>query len=217
MRFYFVRHGESQANVTQEFSNDNHEKHPLTEKGRAQVRALAEQLRGETFTAIYSSPLLRARQTAEILCSAVAPQGLEIQITPALSEHHAGSLEGRADQAAWDEYSALFETWLIQRDLDARIAGGESFNEMRARFIPFIGHLVQHYQDTDANLLLVAHAGIYHSMLPLILTNVGYAFGRAHILSNAALVLAEQRAEGLVCVSWDGVRLTPMGSIIHET
>lgn len=214
MRFYFVRHGESQANVTQEFSNDNHDKHPLTEKGRAQALALAEQLRGETFAAIYSSPLLRARQTAEILNE---PHGLEIQITPALSEHHAGNLEGRADQSAWDEYSALFETWLIQRDLDARIAGGESFNEMRARFIPFIGNLVQQYQDTDANLLLVAHAGIYHSMLPLLLTNVGYAFGRAHILSNAALVLAEQREEGLVCVSWDGVRLTPMGSIIRES
>lgn len=213
MRFYFVRHGESQANVTQEFSNDNHEKHPLTEKGRAQAQALAEKLRGETLTAIYSSPLLRARQTAEILN---APHKLDIQITRALSEHHAGEFEGRADPAAWDEYTALFETWLVKRDLDARIPGGESFNEMRARFIPFIGDLTQEFRDTDANLLLVAHAGIYHSMLPLLLANVGYAFGYKHILSNAALVLAEQRDEGLVCISWDGVQLTPAGSIVNE-
>jgi|SRR5581483_3163673 broad specificity phosphatase PhoE len=213
MRFYFVRHGESEANLRNEFSNENHAKHPLTAKGRAQVEALAEKLRGEKFTAIYSSPLLRARQTAEILN---VPHGLEIQITPALSEHHAGNLEGRSDPTAWDAYAALFETWIMKRDLDARMPGGESFNDLRARFIPLVGGLVQQYQDTDANLLLVAHAGIYHAMLPLLLTNVGYAFGYKHILGNAALVLAEQREEGLVCLSWDGLELTPTGSIVHE-
>lgn len=213
MRFYFVRHGESQANLTREFSSDGHAKHPLTATGRAQAQTLAEKLRDETFAEIYASPLLRARQTAEILN---APHGLEIQITPALSEHHAGILEGRADQAAWDEYRALFETWLIQRDLDARIKGGESFNELRARFIPFINALARRHQDTAANILLVAHGGIYLMMLPLILTNIGFAFARAHILSNTALVLTEQRAEGLVCLSWDGVKLTPSGSIVDE-
>ncbi len=214
MRFYFVRHGESEANVTREFSNDNRVKHPLTANGRAQAQALAEQLRATEFTALYASPLLRARQTAEILN---APHGLEIQIAPALSEHHAGNLEGRADPAAWDEYRALFEMWLWQGNLDARIDGGESFNELRARFMPFMQRLTAQYQDTDAQVLLVAHGGVFLLMLPLLLTNVGYAFARTHILRNAALVVAEQRAEGLVCVSWDGVQLTPMGSIVHET
>ncbi len=214
MRFYFVRHGESEANVAREFSNDVLPKHPLTANGRAQAQALAEKLRGEKFAAIYASPLLRARQTAEILN---APHGLEIQIAPALREHHAGNLEGRADQAAWDEYRALFEAWLLQGALDARIDGGESFSELRARFIPFMQRLTEQYQDTDANVLLVAHGGVFLLMLPLILTNVGFTFGRTHILPNAALVLAEQREEGLVCVSWDGVELTPLGSIVNET
>ncbi|RIK26407.1 MAG: hypothetical protein DCC52_10270 [Chloroflexi bacterium] len=180
MRFYFVRHGESEANVTREFSNDNRVKHPLTANGRAQAQALAEQLRATEFAALYASPLLRARQTAEILN---APHGLEIQIA----------------------------------NLDARIDGGESFNELRARFMPFMQRLTEQYQDTDAQVLLVAHGGVFLLMLPLLLTNVGYAFARTHILRNAALVAAEQRAEGLVCVSWDGVQLTPMGSIVHET
>jgi len=213
MRLYFVRHGESQANVIKQFSNHDQTKHPLTAAGRAQARALAEKLRDVKFTAIYSSPLLRAQQTAQILNAA---RGLEIQTTPALVEHNAGELEGRADQEAWQAYSSLFETWLIQRDLDARIPGGESFNEMRARFMPFFTAVVNRFADTEAHILFVAHAGIFHSMLPLLLTNVGYTFGYKHILSNAALVLAEQRAEGLVCLSWDGVDLTPTGSIAHE-
>ncbi|MBI4674004.1 MAG: histidine phosphatase family protein [Chloroflexi bacterium] len=213
MKLYFVRHGESEANVTNEFSNQDHTKHPLTATGRAQVQALAEKLRAVNFTAIYASPLLRAQQTAQILNAA---HGLEIQTTTALSEHNAGNLEGRADPAAWQAYSTLFETWLLKRDLDARMPGGESFNEMRTRFMPFITDVINRYADSDANILLVAHGGIYHSMLPLLLTNVGYTFGYKHILGNAALIVTEQRAEGLVCLVWDGVALTPTGSIVHE-
>ncbi len=217
MHLYFVRHGESEANVANEFSNQNHEKHPLTEKGKQQAQTLAETLCDVKFSAIYSSPMLRARQTAEILN---APHGLEIQFTRALTEHDAGDMEGRADQAAWDEYTKLFERWILGRELDARIPNGESFNDMRARFIPFLSDLTQKYaamytSPRTANLLLVGHAGIFHSMLPFVLANVGYAFAHKHILNNAALVRVEQREGALVCVTWDGVGLTPQGSIVE--
>lgn len=213
MRLYFVRHGESQANLTKTFSNQNHELHPLTEQGRQQARTLAEKLRDVPFAEIHSSPMLRARQTAEILN---APHQCEIQFTRALLEHDAGDLEGRADQAAWDEYSKLFERWILERDLDARMANGESFNDLRARFVPFLSNLAQKFENTDTNLLLVGHAGIFHAMLPLLLANVGYAFGYHHILKNAALVIAEQQEGALVCLEWDGVKLSPTGTILDE-
>ena len=66
MRLYFIRHGESEANVLHEISNRG-AKHGLTEKGRAQVAALAQKLGAIPFVKLYSSPLLRAIQTAEIL------------------------------------------------------------------------------------------------------------------------------------------------------
>ncbi len=213
MRFYFVRHGESQANITQTFSNQFHEKHPLTDKGRAQAQELAEKLRDISFAEIFVSPMLRARQTAEILN---ASRGMTLTITPAIIEHNAGDLEGRADKAAWDEYSKLFETWIVARDLDAKMPNGESFNDMRARFIPFLADLAQKYADTDVNILFVGHAGIFHSMLPLVLANVGYAFGHNHILSNTAVVIAEQQDGALVCLEWDGVKLSPTGTILDE-
>ncbi len=212
MQLYFVRHGESQANVANQFSNQNHEQHPLTDKGRAQVQVRAESLRAVKYSEIYSSPMLRARQTAEILNAA---HGLEIQFTPALLEHDAGDFEGRADQEAWDEYSKLFETWILKRDLDARTPNGESFNDMRARFIPFFSDLAQKYADTNANLLLVGHAGIFHTMLPLVLANVGYAFGAQHLLRNAGLVVAAQDNGALICVEWDGIKLSPTGTILE--
>jgi probable phosphoglycerate mutase len=212
MLLYFVRHGESLANVARQFSNQDHEKHPLTDKGRDQARLLAERLCDVKFDAIYSSPLLRARQTAEILNAA---RGLEIRITPALAEHDAGNLEGRADEAAWQEYRELYDRWILKHEWDARMPNGESFAEMRARFVPFLGDLTQKYAETGANILLVGHAGLFHMMLPMLLTNVGYAFGYNHILGNTAVVVAEPKEGGLECLEWDGVKLSPTGSILE--
>ncbi len=202
MRILFIRHGESQANITREFSNHDNTKHPLTEKGVEQARALAEKLRDVNLTAIYSSPLLRARQTADILN---AGRGLEIQITPALREHDAGALEGRADPDAWREYQTMFEAWVLKREFDARVPNGENFNELYARFAPFLQTLTQTYGATDANIALVGHGGIFHALLPAFLSNLAYEFCYQHLLGNAALVIAGQRDGALYCLEWDGV------------
>ena len=71
MKLYFVRHGESEANVLQVISNRGW-MHPLTEKGRQQANTLAEKLRGAGITKIYTSPLRRAVETAEILSRSLA-------------------------------------------------------------------------------------------------------------------------------------------------
>lgn len=213
MKLYFVRHGESEANVVRVFSNQNHEQHPLTEKGKQQAHALAEQLRNVNFSAIYSSPMRRARQTAEILG---APHGLTVQFTPALLEHDAGDFEGRGDDTAWNEYGKLFESWIVERDLDARIPNGESFNDMHARFAPFLESLIARYGATDANLLLVAHGGIFHALLPFVLANVGYEFGYNHMLGNTAVVIAEVKDRTLMCLSWGGIEMMPKEQCAHE-
>lgn len=212
MLLYFVRHGESLANVANQFSNQNHEIHPLTAKGREQAQALAEKLRDVKFDAIYASPLLRARETAEILN---APHGLEIQIAPALREHDAGDLEGRSDPSAWQEYQGLFEKWIVKQEWEARTSNGESFAELRARFVPFLADLTEKQSGSDANILLVGHAGLYHMMLPMLLSNVGYAFAYKHILGNTAVVRAEQRDGALVCLEWGAVKLSPEGNVIE--
>lgn len=205
MRLYFVRHGESEANILQEFSNRDFDKHPLTLKGREQAQALAEKLRGTDFAEIYASPLRRARETADILKS---EKDTVVQITPALCEHDAGELEGRHDQESWRAFQDLFETWILKRDFDARIPPGESFNDLRARFVPFLEGVVQKHTGSDANILLVGHGGLFHAILPVVLTNVGHAFAYQHILGNTGLVVAEPRDRILYCLEWAGIVLT---------
>lgn len=76
-RLYFVRHGESEANVLKVISNRG-SRHGLTEKGRRQSAELASNLEGSRATRIYSSPLLRALQTAETVSSAL---GVDYDVT----------------------------------------------------------------------------------------------------------------------------------------
>lgn len=202
MNFYFVRHGESEANVQRIISN-RRLPHGLTARGRAQAEQLAAELSDARPTQIFSSPILRARQTAEILAAHFA---LPVSVTDALREYDCGILEGRGDETSWAHHRQQFENWVAHERWDSCTAGGESFNAIRARFAPFIENLVRREPRT-ANLVLVGHGGIFILMLPLILANVSHALALAQPFRNTAYVRAETRADHLVCIEWCGLPL----------
>lgn len=205
MKLYFVRHGESTANLAGEFSNTGW-KHPLTAKGVEQARAAARGLAGLKLERIYSSPVMRAVQTAQILSGALqAP----LEIAEALREWDVGIYEGRTEQAGWELHRQVQDDWFIAQRLDSRMPGGESFLDIRERFVPFVERLVRDGRDAGLNTVLVGHGGLYIAMLPAIFRNVDWAFARQHGFSYTANVLAEPRRDGLYCVSWCGIPLEP--------
>ena len=89
--FVFLRHGESLGNAQSRWQGQSD--YPLTEKGRAQARALAERwkVEGEKFHLIIASPLVRAKETAEIIASAV---GATVELDSILMERHIGEMAG---------------------------------------------------------------------------------------------------------------------------
>jgi len=87
-----VRHGETDWNLERRVQG--HSDRPLNETGRAQARALAQQLAGEPVDAVYASDLLRALDTARPLAEAL---GLPVQTLPGLREKHFGTWEGLTD------------------------------------------------------------------------------------------------------------------------
>jgi 2,3-bisphosphoglycerate-dependent phosphoglycerate mutase len=93
----FLRHGESVGNLENRFQGQAD--YPLTEKGRAQAQALAErwQAEGVTFDLCLVSPLLRARQTAEIICAAL---NVPCEIDPDWMEINNGLLAGLNSEEA---------------------------------------------------------------------------------------------------------------------
>jgi probable phosphoglycerate mutase len=203
MRLYFVRHGESTANRLREFSNTGF-KHPLTEKGVEQARAMARGLAGVPVEQIYSSPVRRAVQTAQILAESLhAP----LETAEALREWNVGIYEGTTDPVGWELHGQVQDDWFIHKKFDSKMPGGESFHDIQERFIPFIDGLVQDGRYSHRNILLVAHAGLYLAMLPVIFKNVTRAFARQHDFPQAAYAVAETRLDGLYCRAWCGVSL----------
>src|SRR5262252_2076150 len=84
-----VRHGETDWNA--EGRLQGHTDRPLSDFGRRQARALADELAGDSIVAVYASDLSRARETAEIVA---AQLGLEVALDPRLREKDWGTWEG---------------------------------------------------------------------------------------------------------------------------
>lgn len=203
MRLYFVRHGQSEANVQMVISNRDLP-HPLTELGRRQAEALAQLLAEVPLAAIYSSPIMRAEQTAQIVA---ASKALPVELASALREPDCGIMEGHGDEEAWAEHDRVIYEWVMQRKFDSRIEGGESFHDLRARFVPFVDRLIAEHGSTDHNILLITHGSLLYLMLPLVLTNVDLDSVREYPMPNTGVIIAEKQANGLVCLEWCGVKL----------
>jgi 2,3-bisphosphoglycerate-dependent phosphoglycerate mutase len=126
-RVLLVRHGQSQGNAEGRFGG--HSATPLSELGVRQAEATARALAAEDVTAIYSSDLLRAVQTAEPLAHAT---GLDVRGTSAFRERSVGRMEGltfeEAAEAFPEEYAAL-----LRRDFEHVLTGGESYRQLLDR------------------------------------------------------------------------------------
>lgn len=200
MFLYFVRHGESEANLIHEFSNRGW-KHGLTQLGISQVQSLADNLGDIRVRRIYSSTLMRGVQTAEILALKFH---VEVEVTDALREFDTGVNEGRTDAQSWELWRTVMDEWMRLKRYDSRIPGGESFNDMRQRFFPFIERIRSEYTDPSDCLLLIGHGGLFYCMLPLLLNLVDFAEVESLEFPNTAYVLAESTSAGLVCREWCG-------------
>lgn len=198
MRLYFARHGQSEANTRHIISN---RERPLglTQLGKEQAKALAENLRGVPINVIFSSPVFRARETADILSAAF---GKFYQVTEALREYDCGILEDQSDEESWKLHRQYFEDWTVRQNYRSKPEGGECFEDIQNRFIPFIEDLMHNDLYKDAHILLLGHGGLFLLMLPLILINIDHSFAVAQGLHHAEYVLAEQKGNELVCLQW---------------
>ena len=199
VRLYFARHGESEANVQEVFSI-HPEMYGLTDRGKGQAETLADNLSGVDFTVLYCSPVLRAVQTAGIVAARLC---LAYEIEDGLREYDVGILEGRRYSKATEEiYWQVTAQWMEAMNWDARIEGGESYNDIAARFMPFIRRLESDHRGTEANILSISHGGILRCMLPLLLSNVDNAFSMAHPVGYTTCVVAELRGGKWACLRW---------------
>lgn len=198
MKFYFIRHGESEANVNKVFSNRGL-KHGLTSKGIQQARETSKIIANYKIDLIYSSPLLRAQQTTEILLNFIKCSAF---IADELREADAG-LEDKTDNHSWYLHFEIMQQWLSNSNLERKINDGESFIDIKNRFVPFIENLFKN----DKNILFVSHGGLLSLMFPIIFENIDNSFIMNNHLPNCAVIISKKINYKLYCTEWCGKKL----------
>ncbi len=168
MKLYIVRHGETDWNKQRLIQGKTDI--PLNENGIYVAALTAEgyEKEGLFFSKVYSSPLLRAAKTAEILCEKTTLPGTEIQYDDRLKEFDFGGLEGHSLTEVDPEKpdgSVLYQCFYDPENYKP-VLGGESYYDMVARAEDFIKNeiLTKDWQEED-KVLLVCHGGVIRGFL----------------------------------------------------
>lgn len=160
--FYIIRHGETVWNT--QGLMQGHQDSPLTPQGEEQVHELAQRLTHVHFDHVFSSDLLRAKRTAELL---MIEKKLAVTTTHLLRERSFGKYEGTSrdifraeNKELIKQYEALSkaEQWKFKYADDM-----ESNEEVEKRLLPFLREVAVTY--AGATILVVTHGGVVRTLL----------------------------------------------------
>lgn len=147
-----IRHGETDFNRQLRFQG--HLDSPLNTLGHAQAARLAARLRDETFDAVFSSDLARARQTAAPL---IALNGQPLHTDAAWREQSFGVMEGLDAASIRSQHPAHWAAW-ARHDADTAPEGGESYRAFHQRVMQALQQLVQ--ARAGQRLAVFTHGGV---------------------------------------------------------
>ena len=173
-----ARHGETDWNRDGRFQGQADP--PLNEHGREQARQLAERLSVQRFAALYSSPLRRARETADIVAGRL---GLAVVPVDDLQEIDVGSWSGFTRHEVQSRFPAAYARWLA---FTAGWDGGETYDELKRRVVAAVLGVARRHP--DERILIVTHGGPIRALLAAA-EGVTYAEARraSSVLDNCAV------------------------------
>ncbi|MBV8083436.1 MAG: histidine phosphatase family protein [Chloroflexi bacterium] len=163
------RHGQSDWNAAGRYQGRLDEA-VLSPLGRQQAQALAARLASRPLTAIYSSPLKRALQTAQIVAAAQHSSGgvggddreMETPARPLLMDVDHGEWSGLGHAEVERRWPELSRVWRAT-PAEVRFPGGESLMEVRARALGFVAWV--RHEHADGQILIVTHGELIQLML----------------------------------------------------
>jgi broad specificity phosphatase PhoE len=160
-RLFLVRHGATSATQEDRFSGSSGAE--LSEDGRWQAARLGERLSHQNITAVYSSPLSRALDTARIIAEHC---GLEPATRDGLREMGHGHWEGMKRRDVEEQFTAEYAAWEADPFTFAP-EGGESGLGVLARALPVIREIVTTHP--GGRVLVVSHKATLRLVLSSLL------------------------------------------------
>jgi probable phosphoglycerate mutase len=181
-RLILVRHGESSGNRERVFAIEPADL-PLTDLGYRQAREAGLQI-AALFEPelVVASPYVRARETARVIAEILQ---LPLEIEPRLYERDVGVLKGQS-----------YDSLTIAADYDHaspwawKPAGGESYEEVRARVAPILDRLAAAHPSRD--VVIVSHGGVMQTLW----SHVTGSWRGAHAPPNCGIVVIEHGPQG---------------------
>ena len=150
-----VRHGQTDWNLEKRIQGSTDI--PLNESGRGDARWAASQLGATMHHAIYASPLLRARETAEIIAAELALPAPAL--VPDLREREFGEGEGMLVP----DYIASYGDW------HAEVPGAETLDEVGVRALAALHRIAREARRRSApvaeSIIVVSHGGVIRSLI----------------------------------------------------
>ncbi len=196
-RVVAVRHGETEWNVGSRVQGQLDI--PLNAHGRWQADRLAEALVDEGIAAIWSSDLLRARQTAEAVAARL---GLPVVTDTGLRERGFGVFEGLTFAEIAERWPVESERWR-RRDPAFGAAGGETLADFFARTVAAAGRLAA--ARPGETIAVVAHGGVMDCLYRAA-TRVALDAPRSWLLGNASINRLLHTPQGFALVGWSDTR-----------
>jgi len=182
-RYFLLRHGKTihqteKKDITYNYPDDN----PacvLLEQGIKEVQLAGEILKGKNIDLIFSSDILRTRQTVKIVAELINYDIEKIVYDKRLRDINWGIFGGKSEEKAW----AYYNNDMIKK-FEQSVPQGESWNQCRERMVEVLKEIEDSFE--NKNVLIVSHED------PLWLLE-GYMRGK----SNEELILEENKKESI--------------------
>jgi alpha-ribazole phosphatase len=158
VKLFLIRHGQTDSNVEGRYQGSLDTS--LTEKGIEQAAAAKKYLTKVSFSNIYSSPLKRAIQSAEIIAE---DTGLDIRIKKDLREIDFGKWEGMKFGEINAKYRQDYQNWL-EDPYNSPPTGGESFGSVIERSNKTVKGIVDHNPD-NSSVAIITHGGVILALI----------------------------------------------------
>jgi 2,3-bisphosphoglycerate-dependent phosphoglycerate mutase len=161
-KLFLVRHGQSQWNLENRFTG--WQDIDITELGQQEARQAGLALANEPIDIAYTSTLIRAQHTLEIILHEMGNPHIPIVINAALNERGYGKLEGLNKAETAEKYGAE-QVHIWRRSFDVPPPGGESLKDTYERVIPYYERFIAPDLTAGKNVLIVAHGNSLRALI----------------------------------------------------
>ena len=196
MAIWLVRHGETEWSISGQHTGSTDI--PLTPEGRLQATAIGKLLAGRRFDHVFSSPMLRARETARL-----AGSGDRVRVHEGMLEYDYGEFEGLTTGQIWETHPG----WQLFRD---GCPGGETPEQMAKR----VDALIEELRELGGNSLLFGHGHCFRSLAVRFL-DLPIRYATNLLLDAGTISITSDARDGPALVLWNR-RVQPRAMVVAD-